>query len=607
MKQITLPFLLLILFSCGTDKDLRVDLHSFSEPHLVETTHLDLDINVDFQKKIISGIASYTIDNKVGSKRLVLDTDGLVIHKVKGDEKELNFHLGPSDSILGQPLIIEIEENLKEVSIYYETRRESKALQWLNPKQTAGKKHPFLFTQSQAILARSWIPCQDSPGLRFTYTAKVRVPSDLLPVMSAENPIAKNETGVYLFEMEQAIPAYLMALGVGDLRFQAIGPRTGVYAEVELIEKAAYEFVETESMLEIAEDMYGAYVWDRFDILVLPPSFPYGGMENPRLTFVTPTILAGDRSLTSLIAHELAHSWSGNLVTNKTWNDFWLNEGFTVYFERRSMERLEGSSYSDMLSLLGKQDLDFTIDELGLSHKDTHLKLDLAGRDPDECLTDIAYEKGFFLLRLIEETVGRKQFDYFLKEYFSENAFKVMDTDQFVEYLNVNLLNDQPHLKESIRLHDWIYGPGIPSNCPKVSSNKFDSVEKAIQIIEKGHPMSHIKTTNWTSHQWLHLLRGLPDQMSQKDLRKLDRAFGFTQSGNSEILSAWFLKTITSGYRPADKALEGFLMTVGRRKFLKPLYKALYKKSPSKARRIYRNARGNYHSVSTETLDEFLL
>ena len=269
LKKITLPFLLIIFFSCGTKKDLRVDLHSFSKPHYVATTHLDLDINIDFQKKIISGIATYAIENKVGSKHLVLDTDGLFIHKVTSGEKELNFHLGSNDSILGQALIIEIEKDLKEVSIHYKSHRVSKALQWLSPEQTAGKKHPFLFTQSQAILARSWIPCQDSPGVRFTYTAKVRVPVDLLPVMSAENPITKNETGVYFFEMEQAIPAYLMALGVGDLSFQTIGSRTGVYAEAELIQKAAYEFAETESMLEIAEDMYGAYKWDRFDLLVL--------------------------------------------------------------------------------------------------------------------------------------------------------------------------------------------------------------------------------------------------------------------------------------------------------------------------------------------------
>jgi len=597
----------LLLIACSSESDLRVDLHSFSKPHDVVTTHLDLNVEVDFENEVISGVAQYQIENKTGSKKLILDSNGLQIDKITSRGKDCSFHLSEKDSILGQALIIDIEKDTKEVSISYRSAPKSKALQWLNPKQTSGKNHSFLFTQSQAILARTWIPCQDSPGVRFSYTAKVKVPNDLMAVMSAENPTENNGTGVYHFKMEQAIPAYLMALGVGNLEFQTLGEHTGIYAEPEMIAKAAYEFAETEDMLKIAEEMYGKYAWDRYDMLVLPPSFPFGGMENPRLTFVTPTILAGDRSLTSLIAHELAHSWSGNLVTNKTWNDFWLNEGFTVYFERRIMERLEGRDYADMLSLLGKQDLDNEIESIGHTHNDTHLKLDLSGRDPDDGLTDVAYEKGFFLLRLIEETVGRKQFDFFLKKYFSENAFKVMDTEEFITYLNNNLLNSQPKAKEKIRLEDWIYGGGIPDNCPKVKSTKFKAVDHAIRSFEKGYPLANIKSENWSSHEWLHFLRHLPNDMTQMDLKKLDEAFSFTVSGNSEVLNAWFQRTIPAGYKPADKVLENFLMTVGRRKFLKPLYEALYLKDPQKAKRIYKNSRENYHSVSTQTLDAIIL
>jgi len=608
MNQIISIFSFSLLFlACSSKKDLRVDLHSFSEPHDVVTTHLDLDVEVDFDKEVISGVAQYQIENKNGSRELILDANGLIIDSVINAGNHCNFILSKKDSILGQALIIDIEKDTKEVSIFYRSAPGSKALQWLDPRQTAGKKHPFLFTQSQAILARTWIPCQDSPGVRFSYTAKVKVPKGLLAVMSAENPTEKNDEGIYNFKMEQAIPAYLMALGVGDLMFQALGEHTGIYAEPEIIGKAAYEFAETEDMLTIAEEMYGKYAWDRYDMLILPPSFPFGGMENPRLTFVTPTILAGDRSLTSLIAHELAHSWSGNLVTNKTWNDFWLNEGFTVYFERRIMERLAGREYADMLSLLGKQDLEHEVQTIGHTHNDTHLKLDLSGRDPDDGLTDVAYEKGFFLLRLIEETVGRKQFDIFLKKYFSEHAFKVMGTEEFITYLNNNLLNSQPKAKEKIRLEDWIYGGGIPDNCPKVKSTKFKLVDKAIHSFEKGYPLAKIKSENWSSHEWLYFLRHLPNDMTQKDLKKLDEAFNFTASGNSEVLNAWFQRTIPAGYKPADKALENFLMTVGRRKFLKPLYEALYLKDSQKAKRIYKNARGNYHSVSTQTLDALIL
>jgi leukotriene-A4 hydrolase len=597
----------LLFTSCGAKKDLRVDKHSFSEPHNVRTTHLDLDVKVDFETERISGIANYTIENINGSKELILDANGLRIDKVTSGGKDCTFKLTEKDSILGQGLIIEIEKGAKQVAIHYQSAPNSKALQWLNPKQTAGKKHPFLFTQSQAILARTWLPCQDSPGVRFSYTAKVQVPAELLAVMSAENPTEKNTEGIYTFKMEQAIPAYLMALGVGNLEFQNLGEHTGIYAEPEMIEKAAYEFAETENMLEIAESMYGKYAWDRYDMLLLPPSFPFGGMENPRLTFVTPTILAGDRSLTALIAHELAHSWSGNLVTNKTWDDFWLNEGFTVYFERRIMERMEDKDYADMLALLGKQDLEREVESLGHNHKDTHLKLDLLQRDPDDGMTDIAYEKGFFLLRLIEETVGRKQFDFFLNNYFTENAFKVMDTEEFIVYINEKLLDTDIEAKEKIRLEEWIYRAGIPDNCPEVNSTKFKNVDNAIHSFEKGYPLANINSAKWSSHEWLHFLRKLPKDSSLKDLKKLDTAFEFTTSGNSEILNAWFQLTIPTGYKAADNALEDFLMTVGRRKFLQPLYEALYIKDPLRAKRIYKNARENYHSVSTQTLDAIVL
>ncbi|MDA8934561.1 M1 family metallopeptidase [Flavobacteriales bacterium] len=606
-KIISLITTALLLVSCSAKKDLRVDKHSFSEPHNVQTTHLDLDVKIDFEKEVISGKATYTLKNIAGSSELVLDANGLIIDSITSLGENCSYSFGEKDAVLGQALRIEIDEKATELSIYYQSAPNAKALQWLNPKQTAGKKQPFLFTQSQAILARTWLPCQDSPGVRFSYNAKVKVPIDLMAVMSAENPTKKNSDGVYYFKMEQAIPAYLMALGVGNLEFQNLGKHTGIYAEPEMIAKAAYEFAETENMLKIAEKMYGKYAWDRYDMLLLPPSFPFGGMENPRLTFVTPTILAGDRSLTALIAHELAHSWSGNLVTNKTWDDFWLNEGFTVYFERRIMEQMEGKDYANMLALLGKQDLEHTVSTLGHTHKDTHLKLNLVQRDPDDGMTDIAYEKGFFLLRLIEASVGRKQFDLFLNKYFAENAFKVMDTEEFIAYLNTHLLNKDPEAKKKIRLDEWVYGAGIPDNCPEVTSTKFKAVNKGLLSFQKGYPLENINSENWSSHEWLHFLRKLPKDISLNNLKKLDLAFNFTNSGNAEILNAWFQLIIPTNYKAADRSLENFLMTVGRRKFLQPIYEALHKKDAPKALKIYKKARGNYHSVTTQTLDAMLL
>ncbi|HUO86951.1 MAG TPA: M1 family aminopeptidase/hydrolase, partial [Thermoanaerobaculia bacterium] len=361
------------------------DPHSFSEPWDVAISHLDLDLAVDFERRVLAGRASLTLDRRADSDRLVLDTRGLAIDRVTLDDGgEARFTVGAPDPTLGAPLTIALDPDTEVVHVEYETSPDAAALQWLTPEQTAGGEHPFLFSQCQAILCRTIIPLQDTPSVRITYDVTLRVPPQLLAVMSAENPTTKSDSGVYRFSMPQAVPSYLLALAVGDLEFRSMGPRTGVYAEPSVVEAAAWEFAETEQMIEAAEGLYGPYRWGRYDILVLPPSFPFGGMENPRLTFATPTILAGDRSLVALVAHEAGHSWSGNLVTNALWDDFWLNEGFTVYVERRLMEELRGRDYSEMLAALGRQDLEQTIAELGADSADTHLHLDLAGRDPDE-------------------------------------------------------------------------------------------------------------------------------------------------------------------------------------------------------------------------------
>lgn len=588
------------------------DKHSFSHPEEVVTTHLNLEIIVDFEAKIIRGTASYDITNKTGAGEVVFDTRNLKIKACRDAfGNPLDFKLGKEYPILGKPLTVELGKDTRLVAIQFETTANSDALQWLDPVQTADKKHPFLFTQGQAILTRTWLPCQDSPGIRFTYDATVKVPKDLLPVMSANNLQAKNAEGTYFFQMKQPIPAYLVALAIGDLEFGSIGGRTGVYAEPSVLESAIYEFGDMEKMLEAAEELYGAYRWERYDVIVLPPSFPFGGMENPRLTFATPTILAGDRSLTALIAHELAHSWSGNLVTNATWDDFWLNEGFTVYFERRIMESLYGDSYAQMLALLGYQDLEHTLEELGSETEDTHLKLDLAGRDPDDGMTDIAYEKGNFFLTHIEQQVGRERFDDFLKTYFETHAFKTMTTEAFIEYLNKELIGDDKALADKIQVDAWIFKPGIPDGMVAPVSNRFEIVDGMITQFMEGigaKQLAGMGTKDWTTHEWLHFIRHLPANLSVEQMEDLDQEFGFTASGNSEIQAAWFDHVILHDYEAAYPALEAFLLRVGRRKFLKPIYAALAKTEAGRKRAtdIYKKARPNYHAVSTGTIDEIL-
>lgn len=580
-----------------------VDVHTFAKANEAVMTDLALDIKVDFDKKVIVGKAVITIDNKTKTSKLYLDTQELGIEKVTlgDDEKETKFALESKVAHLGSALVVDISPDTKKVTIHYQTSPQAAALQWLSPQQTAGKKQPFLFTQSQAILARSWVPCQDSPGIRFTYSAKVTVPKDLMALMSAENPTEKNADGVYNFKMPQPIPAYLLALSVGDLAFGKIGTRTGVYAEPSMLEKCTYEFANMEKMLEAAEGIYGKYEWGRYDVIVLPPSFPFGGMENPRLTFATPTILAGDRSLTSLIAHELAHSWSGNLVTNSTWNDFWLNEGFTVFFERKIMEALRGESYAEMLAKLGLQDLKETIK--GLEKDDTKLKLALKGRNPDDGMNDVAYEKGYFFLRLIAETVGKEKFDEFLKNYFAKYKFQSMDTEGFLVHLKQAL-----PAAAKLNLDEWVYQSGLPANCPTVKATRFENIDQAFAAWEGGKAPAELNTKEWSTHEWLHFLRKLPAKVDLAKLEALDAAFKLTQSGNSEIAAEWLSRAVPSEYSKAYPALEKFLVNVGRRKFLVPLYKSMIttEKGKALAKQIYAKARPNYHSVSYNTIDKML-
>lgn len=586
-----------------------MDPHSHARPADAAAKHLDLDVEVDFEKKQIRGSATYTIELKGEADKIIFDVRDIDILSVTNGSDSLAYTLGESVDYMGAPLEISTPPGTKKVAIRFATRPGAEALQWLEPSQTAGKEKPFLFTQSQAILARTWLPCQDSPGIRFTYSAKVKVPKDLLAVMSATNPQAKNAEGVYSFEMEHPIPAYLMALSVGDLAFQSLGERTGVYAEPSMLEASAYEFADVEKMLVAAEELYGPYQWGRYDLIVLPPSFPFGGMENPCLTFATPTIIAGDRSLTSLVAHELAHSWSGNLVTNATWNDFWLNEGFTVYFERRIMEKLYGKSYADMLAILGYQDLQATLADFGDSDPATCLKLNLAGQNPDDGMNDIAYEKGYLLLRHLEESVGREAWDDFLRGYFDRHAFATITTEQFVSEIEKTLIQGDSARAIQFDLKAWIYAPGLPEAHPVPQSERFQAVNQQVARWSDGSaPAELAGTAEWTSHEWLQFIRQLPDTLALDRMAALDQQFKFTKSGNSEIQAAWFELAIRNRYTDAYAALETFLTHVGRRKFLRPLYRLLVETEDGKvmAKAIYEKARPNYHSVARGTVDQLL-
>jgi len=587
------------------DKNLIMDMHTLSNYQDLPILNTHLELSANFQEKKLKGSVTHRFDENRKVDLLKLDTKYLKIDSIQdGNGNSLEYSFGEFDELLGSALSVILNSQSNEVVIFYETTTKSEALDWLLPNQTAGKTFPFMYTQGQSIFTRSWIPIQDTPGVRITYSAKINTPENMMAVMSAANPQEMDTKNVYSFEMNQPIPPYLIALAVGNLEFKAIDYRTGVYAEPSMVEECANELIDMGKMVDVAEQLYGKYDWDRYDVIVLPPSFPFGGMENPRLTFATPTIIAGDRSLVSLIAHELAHSWSGNLVTNATWNDFWLNEGFTVYFERRIMEALYGRDYSEMLALLGFQDLQNQVDNSQPAMQ--LLRLNMKGKHPDDAMTDIAYEKGYFFLRMLEENIGRDKMDEFLKKYFNDHKFQTIVTEEFLSYLKENLLDDN---FKGLNVEHWVYNSGIPKNCPKVKSLRFENVESSVAtFLDGGAQELKVINEKWSTHEWLHFLKHLPESLNLDQMEDLDKVFNLSNSGNSEIVAVWFLQSIKNDYMPAFENLEKFLLKIGRRKFLQPLYLELSKNQEHKiwAKKVYQKARNNYHYVSFNTIDNIL-
>jgi len=600
------------------------DVHSSAAPERARVTHMDLEWDVRFESRTLEGTATLRLARAAGTAgdELRLDTRALEIRSVEAGGGSASgwgkatWRLGDEAPHLGRPLIVEsLPAGAEQVRVTYRTSPEATGLQWLDPAQTAGGRHPFLFSQSQAIHARSWIPCQDSPGIRVTWTAVVRVHAPLRAVMAGEDRSVASEAAgavrTYRYAMPQAIPPYLLALAVGDVSFAEVGRRTGVWAEPPVTPKAAWEFADMERMLEAAEKLYGAYRWGRYDILVLPPSFPFGGMENPRLTFATPSILAGDRSLVSLVSHELAHSWSGNLVTNATWSDFWLNEGFTVYIEERIQEALYGSERKEMEAMISRQDLEKELADLSDKPGDQVLHIDLSGRDPDDGATNVPYVKGALFLRLLEETWGRERFDPFLRGWFDAHAFSSVTTAQFLGYLDKDLIGRHKPLpgRSVPDVSAWVYKPGLPSDAPQPKSSALVLVDQDVARYASGKAApSQLETKGWVTQQWVHFLRALPASLSAAQMKDLDEALGFTRSGNSEVLCEWLTLSVRHRYEGAYASLERFMTGIGRRKLVRPLYEELAKtpEGLSRAQEIYTKARPLYHAITRQTIDEIL-
>ncbi len=593
---------------------IKHDKFTYSNYDHVRITHLDLDLDVKFDQHVLEGMA--TLDFKrVGTQtgQLVLDTRGLLIKAVAlqnadGQWTPAEHALGNADPIMGAKLTIQIGDAATKVRIAYRTSPEAEGLQWLPPEQTAGKKHPYLFSQAQAINTRTIAPLQDTPAVRITYTATLRTPPELLALMSAEQDPDGILDGEYHFNMPQPIPPYLLAIAVGDIKFKAINDHIGVYAEQYILDASVAEFEDTPLMEASNAKFYGPYRWGRYDLIVLPPSFPYGGMENPRLSFMTPTLIAGDKSLTNVVAHELAHSWSGNLVTNSNWRDAWLNEGFTSYVENRVMEDLYGERRAVMEQALSLADLKRDI--AGATRPElTQLKLPVDMAHTDEAFSQVSYVKGQFFLMFLEERFGRKNFDAFLKKYFDHFAFQSITTEDFIKYLHDELHISQPDALTTADLKEWIYQPGLPKTAKKPVSDAFAKV-KAQQAdwLAGNITAAQLKTEKWSTHEWLHFLNTLPADLSHAQFGALDTAFSLSGTQNAETAFAWYMQTIRGNYAPADAALDNFFMTVGRGKFIYRLYGELAKTPAGKARAeaVFAKAKAGYNPIAQRRISDIL-
>ncbi len=581
------------------------DPHSYTDTEQGRISHIRFGIDVDFSAKVLKIKATYRLKEPV-SGSFFLDTRDLKIDRVYKGDQEILWEIDQHDSIVGDRLHLKGLDGQPEFTIEVTTSPKASALQWVLPKQTAGVEHPFLYSQCQAIHARSIFPCQDSPSVRFTYEAMVEVQRPLVAVMAAEHMDSEHSgaTSQYRYKMPQPIPSYLFAIAVGNIAFEELGPHTGVYSEPEILESAAWEFAENEKKLVEAEKLFGPYLWDRYDVLILPPSFPYGGMENPRLTFLTPKCILGDRSRANLVSHELAHSWTGNLVTNATWEDFWLNEGWTTYAESRITEVLEGDDYSQLYAFVRRKIMLKVMERFGMDSNKTCLKYSQRGIDPDEVFSVIPYEKGSSFILELEQSVGREAFDAFIKKYIATFSFQSLTTEAFISFLEQEL----PEAIERVDIDEWLYAPGYPESAPALSSSLIDDVKLRIDAYESGKLPSIHQITEWVSAQIRLFLLMLPEQIPVEDCRHFERIFNFKDSLDYFTTNRFYQISIQSGYEDVLPGIERMVGSGGRIAILAPNFRAMVKAewTRDKVRPMFERHRDKHHPTTVAVIERIL-
>ncbi|KAJ3272315.1 Leukotriene A-4 hydrolase [Terramyces sp. JEL0728] len=561
-----------------------VDPNSFANTDKVITTHTHLTWVADFGGKVFKGSAKHTFKASSNGDKVVLDTRFLIVKLATRDGNSLKFELAKDDEKFGTALTIStdyIAGQVFDIVIDYETTDKCTATQWLSPAQTVGKVHPYMFSQCQAIHARSLLPCQDTPSVKITYSSQITVPKPLTALMSAVRTSFDESTNTFHYKQATSIPSYLIAIAIGNLKGIKVGPRSTVWSEPEVVEAAAWEFEDTETFIKIGEDLLTPYCWGIYDLLVLPSSFPYGGMENPCLTFVTPTLLAGDRSLVDVVAHEIAHSWMGNLVTTQNWEHFWLNEGFTVFIERKIAGRLHGEPSRHFHSIIGYKHLQESVDHFEEIKCPQYSCLcpRLQGEDPDDVFSSVPYEKGYSLLFYLERILGGPSvFEPYVKAHVEQFAHKSITTNDFKVFL-YKFFESKKHILNNVDWESWFHKPGMP-----IVDNNFDtSLAKDCKDLAKRWDEARDKSvvfspeefSKFSSNQTVMFLEDLLalKPFPHKIIEQMEATYHFSKTKNCEITFRWQMICLIANYTAIFPSVVSFITRVGRMKYVRPLYR----------------------------------
>ncbi|HYH09340.1 MAG TPA: M1 family aminopeptidase [Thermoanaerobaculia bacterium] len=577
------------------------DVFTFSNPAAVAVRHVALDLTVDFASRTLRGNARLDIENLTGTNTLVLDTDDLTVSSVKVDGTTTSAWSWGTSTTHGRPLHITITPTTQSVTVDYVTSPGAEGLNWNTAAQSFGRQQPYLYSLNEPIEARSWIPIQDTPSHRVTYEATIRVPSNLLALMSAsDNPTERNDTGVYTFHMPYKIPAYLIAIAVGRLEFHAFDERTGVYAEPELMPAAEWDLRYLPDMVDAAERVAGTFPFERHDVLLMPPTFVAGGMEHPMLNFVEPTRVATGNFLpqtnpSTLIAHELAHSWAGDSATLGSWDDVWINEGITSYLTWRIMEELMGPERAEVGWHLDRASYSASA---GQSTSPSTI-LHRATPQPFAGFNSTGYTKGALFMKTLEDTIGRATFDVFLRRYFQIFAYRWVDHLQFLALLDEIALDARPDVKEQLRLSQWLYEPGLPSNVTApTSSAVMNRVFERVARYDTGTPIAQLDPASWTEVEIELFLQGLD---LSANLAEIDAALGLSARNLPPL--PWLGLSIATNYEPGMAGVERTLMAGGPNGVIVSLYNALMAQGlGDRARQIFAIARDRYHEAVEQTV-----